>query len=96
MKSPRLTLIALGLLAVSLPTPGQNAQQVIQRSLDVTNRDWAAQPQFNCREEDRNGRSDKTYEDLMIDGSEYQHLIAINGEPLPPARQTAEAENCRP
>jgi hypothetical protein len=91
MNTPRLALIAIGLLAGSSSSSAQNAQQIIQRSLDVTNRDWAAEPQFNCTEEDRNGQGDKTYRDLMIDGSEYQHLIAINGKPLPPARQGVEA-----
>ena len=57
------------------------------------NRDWAAAPEYNFTEHDkitRNGHeTDKTYQVSMINGSPYNKLIALNGEPLS-AEQAAE------
>lgn len=69
----------------------QNAEEIIQRSVEASNRDFAAEAQFNCTEENRNARGDKTYEDLMIDGSVYQRLVAVDGKTLPASQQTEEA-----
>lgn len=45
--------------------------------------DWEAAPQYECLERDRepNGGS-KTFEDLMVMGSPYQRLIAVDEKPL--------------
>ena len=91
MSCERLTLVLVAALAVPSSIFAQNVQEIIQRSVEVTNRDWAAEPQFDCSEENRNAREDKTFEDLMIDGSLYQHLVAVNGKPLPLSQQTEEA-----
>ena len=81
-------------LAAPLALPQQNSndpQQIIERSVDASNRDWAAATQFNCSERDRNGQGSKTYEDLMIEGSVYQRLVAANGKPLSKAQQAEQA-----
>lgn len=87
----RLTLFIVAALTVPSAIFAQDVQEIIQRSVEATNRDWAAEPQFECSEENRNARGGKTYEDLMIDGSLYQHLVAVNGKPLPPSQQAEEA-----
>jgi len=91
MLSSRLTLIlALCTSAVCGSATGQNnADAIIQRSVEANKRDWEAAPKFDCSERDRTHDGAKTYQDTMISGSPYQQLIAVNGKPLTPA-QTAE------
>lgn len=66
--------------------------KIVERSVDAENRDWAAVPQFDCFERDKNHDGDKTYEDVMIDGSLYHRLVAINGKPLTPQQQTEQTQ----
>ncbi|MGA7239493.1 MAG: hypothetical protein WBY44_27675 [Bryobacteraceae bacterium] len=70
-------------------------QEIVERSVANTNADWAAAPQFDFTERDvitRHGtRTAKSYQVMMIDGSTYNKLIALNGQPLSP-KQAAEEE----
>src|SRR6202007_199243 len=62
------------------------------RSVLANSADWKAQPQYAYRELDRKSKVDsygnvppqqaKTYDGVMIEGSPYNRLIAINNEPL--------------
>ena len=60
-----------------------DAQGLIERSAQVSTLDWEAAPDYECVERDweANGAT-KTFEDLMIMGSPYQRLIAVNDKPL--------------
>ncbi|HZW79902.1 MAG TPA: hypothetical protein VFF50_05480 [Candidatus Deferrimicrobiaceae bacterium] len=85
------------LIAVLLASPGwamgqNNADAIIQRSVEANKRDWEAAPQFDCLEQDRDGNGTRSYEDTMILGSPYQRLVAINGNPLTPAQTAAEKQ----
>src|SRR5947209_4049091 len=70
------------------------AEEIVQRSVANTNADWAAAPQYNFTERDvitQNGkRTVKTYEVLSIEGSPYNKLIDINGQPLSGVQKAAE------
>ncbi len=70
------------------------AQEIVQKSVANTNADWAAAPQFDFTERDvitRHGtRTVKSYQVLMINGSPYNNLIAIDGQPLSAAQAAAE------
>jgi hypothetical protein len=73
---------------------------IIQRSVEANTRDWTLQTHFSHAERivkkkidaDENVESSgsKTFEMLMIDGSPYSRLIAINNEPLSHAQQQIE------
>jgi hypothetical protein len=87
----------VSLLAVLLASSGwaigqNNADAIIQHSVEANKRDWDAAPQFDCLERDRGGGGTKTYEDMMILGSPYQRLVAINGQPLTPTETAAEKQ----
>jgi hypothetical protein len=69
-----------------------SAADIIARSAQATQADWEADPRYDCLEQDRTGKGNKTYEDLMIDGSPYQQLVAVNGSPLTPAQQAEEKQ----
>ena len=70
-------------LAMAVGAHAESVESIIQKSVRVTRADWEASPEYSCFERDRdpNGQT-KTFEDLMIDGSPYQRLVAVNGEPL--------------
>ena len=90
--SLRNLLCITGLLSLSLRTMAvqEDVGTIIRRSVDANNRDWAAVPEFDNSERDRNKDGDKTYEVTMLYGSPYQRLIAVNGHPLSPEKQKEE------
>ena len=97
-KGPRYlaVLVALALAAIcpafTQDTP-LTAQEIVQRSVEANARDWNAAPQYDNMETDRepNGGT-RTVSTLMIEGSPYNRLMQINGEPLPPQQQAQEQQ----
>lgn len=82
-----ITLITLA----GFSSAQQDATSIIQHSVAANARDWHAAPGYDCFERDRQrGGGSKTYEDLMVLGSPYQRLVAVNGKPLPHALQEQE------
>ena len=81
-------LLALG-MALALD-PGA----IVQRAAEALNSDWKADPTYACIEKDeveKAGKTtSKTFEVLMVDGSEYCLALAVNGQTLPPERHKAE------
>jgi len=65
---------------------------IIRRSAEANNRDWAAVPDFENYERDRNKDGDKTYAVTMLDGSPYERLVEVNGHPLSAAEQKREQD----
>jgi hypothetical protein len=65
---------------------------IIRRSSEANDRDWAAVPEFDNYERDRNKDGDRTYAVTMLYGSPYERLIEVNGHPLPAAKQKQEQE----
>jgi hypothetical protein len=65
---------------------------IIERSVRANNLDWQRAPGYKYFETDRDaqGKGTKTYEVMMIQGSPYQRLVAVNGQPLSPEEQQAE------
>src|SRR5690348_8211549 len=67
---------------------------IVQRSVENTNADWAVAPEYSFTERDivteHGRRTVKTYQVMMIEGSPYNKLIAANGHPLPPAQAASE------
>jgi hypothetical protein len=94
-----LLRIFIGLFVVVFlfgPAPNQAGQQadaskIVERSVEVLKKDWDAESQFNCSERDRDKNGIRTYEDIMLDGSQYQKLVAVNDQHLD-AHQQAEQQ----
>lgn len=79
--------------AAALPS----AQEIVKQSVANTQADWHAAPRYNFMERDAagNGRPEKTYRVLMLDGSPYNELIAINGHKLRGAEAEQQADRLR-
>lgn len=56
---------------------------IMQRSQQATLLDWKAAPAYDCFETDKQADDGtRTYQDLMVEGSPLQVLVAVNGKPL--------------
>ena len=45
-----------------------DADKIVERSVEVLKRDWAAPPRFDCSEQDKDKNGIRRYEDIMLDG----------------------------
>lgn len=90
MRHARFFLAFVLLLLSGLMVGEDSANTIIERSLSANQRDWDAAPAFDCFELDQTKVGSKTYEDIMILGSPYERLVAVNGKPLTSGGQAAE------
>jgi len=71
-----------------------NLSEIVQRATAALNSDWASDPLYACVERDEVQKGDKltskTFEVVMIDGSEYHLPLSVDDQPLPPDREKAE------
>lgn len=90
--TPLVSILTLSCLlpAAALPASDPDVQTIIQRSVEANQRNFKAAPNFNHKERDRTSSGTKTYQITMIEGSPYQRLIAVNGQPLRGERQSEE------
>jgi hypothetical protein len=71
----------------------QDVDTIIQRSVVANEVDWKAAHEYDYVERDRQkGGGTKTSEELMILGSPYERLVAVNGKPLSPEQQAREQQ----
>jgi len=84
-------LVALSLAASAFAEPDVAA--IVQRSAEVNDKDWEAIPQYdNSERSAQPDGSTRTYEVMMILGSDYHHLIAVNDKPLSPEEQAEQQQ----
>ena len=84
------------LLAVlsSLCLAQQGVDNIIQRSVAANEADSKVAHEYDYVERDRQkGGGTKTSEELMILGSPYERLLAVNGKPLFPEQQAQEQQD---
>lgn len=68
-----------------------DAAEIVRRSVEANERNYAALPRFNYLKVERvPDGSTRTYDELMLYGSRYSRLVAINSEPLSSERQQEE------
>lgn len=68
-----------------------DAKTIISHSVEANAADWKAAPDYDYFELDQlAGGGTATYKELMILGSPYERLVALNGKPLSPEREADE------
>lgn len=86
-------------LAAGCGTPAVSIQpsavDIVRRSLDRFEADWKQEPKYSYVDHEIESKRDarqtvKTYEVLMIDGSPYDRLIAVNDRPLGAGEQAEQ------
>ncbi|HTU50947.1 MAG TPA: hypothetical protein VMF56_10150 [Acidobacteriaceae bacterium] len=75
-----LLLLSPGLL--SAHAQQVDVQEIIARSAKVTNADWNTEPQYDYSDSVKQNGHTRTYDELMVLGSRYERLIAVDGKPL--------------
>ena len=84
-------LLLLGCAAASYAA---DLPDIVKRATTALNSDWVADTKYACTEKDEVQKGEKltskTFEVVMLDGSEYHLPLAVNDQPLAPDRQHAE------
>jgi hypothetical protein len=88
-----LTAIALRLCLAQATAP--DPQEIVRNSVDEIREDWAEAPRYSYLERDVDSKRNapamaRTYRVLMIDGSPYNLVTAVNDQPLGSAEKAAE------
>jgi hypothetical protein len=94
-----LLLAVAGWCWAATPT-STDPKDIVQRSVLAIKSDWAQAPGYSFEERDAVAKHNasptiKTYLVLMIDGSPYNRLIAIDDRPLSPGDQAEEERKLR-
>jgi len=66
--------------------------EIIRRSAEVNRRDWDAAPDYDYFQRERDGEKLKTYEVIMLSGSRYDRLVAVDDKPLSPEDEAEEQQ----
>jgi hypothetical protein len=76
------------------PSEAADLNEIVRRAAEALKADWAADPSYACLERDetqKHGKSaSKTFEVVMIDGSDYHLPVANDDQPVTPDRRKAE------
>ena len=93
-------LLGIGICCVAAAGSLPDAAEIVRLSVQRIETDWQRAPEYAFVERDvetkRHGApTRKTYEVLMIDGSQYHRLIAVNDHPLSPGERAAEEDKLR-
>lgn len=94
--------LAILLFAAAAIAVQPDAKEIVRKSVAVNDADFQAIPKYTHRETDVQTKLDssgqqtsvskKTIEVLMIEGSPYEKLLAVNGKPLSAEDQRKEEE----
>jgi hypothetical protein len=92
-----ILLLALAHSAKPAPAPAAppDAATITERSVDAMRRDWQAAEEYDHFERDREKDGSKTWHVLMIEGSAYRRLTAVNDKPLPADDEQQEQQKLR-
>jgi hypothetical protein len=85
-------MLKIWFVILALPASASEPDAVIQRSTRLFAADWQAASQYEYVETDREKDRSPTYQVMMIRGSPYQRLEAIDGKALSPADQQKEQQ----
>jgi len=89
----RLTILLAALSVAASVFAQPDVATIIQRSVEANNVDWEAAPHYDHFERDRQPDGGaKTNEVIMILGSDYYRVVAVNDKPLSPDEQAAEQQ----
>src|ERR1700687_2439583 len=85
--------------SLAAATTQEDVNSIVKRSVIANEANWKAAPNYSYIERDveqKGGKKTvKTYQVLMIEGSTYNKLIAVDDKPLPKSQQTQEEAKLR-
>lgn len=78
------------LAAISGSAQQPGPKEIIQRSVEVNRSDWDAAPGFDYFQRERENGQTRTSEAIMLAGSRYYRLVAVEDKPLPAEDEARE------
>jgi hypothetical protein len=87
---PLLLLQIFPIVAAGANVQEVNVPEIIERSVKVNGHDWRSAPEYNNFEREAKNGHTRTKHVLMIFGSPYNRLVAVDGKPLSPAQNAEE------
>ena len=66
--------------------------EIIQRSCEVNQKDWDAAADYDYFQLERDGEKSKTNHVMMLEGSRYSRLVAVDEKPLSPEDEAKEQQ----
>jgi hypothetical protein len=82
-KKAILTVCLLLLLCAGFSAYAQvDVKEIIERSVEASKADWKVQPEYDYSVRVKKDGQTKTFDVLMILGSPYDRLVAVDGKPL--------------
>ena len=84
-------LAILGVLTLRLFGQTESVATIVERSAETNNRDFKAESDFGYKQTEKVPSGSRTSQVMLIDGTPYQRLIEMNGEPLSAQQQAVEA-----
>ena len=88
-------MFSVAILPAVAPCATVDVQTIIQKSVEANEADFKAAPDYSYRKRERDDQGSKTYQVLMIDGSPYQKLLAVNDKPLSKEQSAKEQRQQR-
>jgi hypothetical protein len=88
----RGSALVLFLCGVSTFSVTADVRAIIEGSVLANEKDWKASPEYSYLERDRDQARTKTYRVVMLLGSPYNYLVAVNGKPIPLETQERERQ----
>ncbi len=67
-------------------------KEIIQRSVEVNRRDWDQATGYDFTQRTRDGANTRSYEEIMLAGSRYERLAAVDDNPLSPKDKAGEQQ----
>jgi hypothetical protein len=85
-------LIVVTTMVMPVFSQGQQlkVEKIVASSVQANQKDFQAAPFYNWKERERTPKGSKTSQVMMIDGTPYYRVIALNGKPLPPEAEAEE------
>ena len=96
----KLLLLGIGIGCLAAGATQPDTAEIVRRSVQKIEADWKRAPEYAFVQRDVESKRHsaptvKSYEVVMIDGSQYNRLIAVDDRPLSPAEQADEENKLR-
>lgn len=82
LQSAALAVFVFSAAAHSILCANVDVKTIIEKSVAANKADFEAAPHYSYRQRERTADGDKTYDEIMIAGSPYERLVAVNGKPI--------------
>ncbi|MFB3917168.1 MAG: hypothetical protein ACE14M_10590 [Terriglobales bacterium] len=87
-----ILIFFITLAVIPLQSQQLGPKEIIERSVEANEKDWDAAPEYDYFDREQDGEKSKTYKVMMLYGSRYSRLVAINDKPLSPEDEAKEQQ----